>query len=375
MVAKKRYLCIVTIFLITVVSRKKSEQAIPLNNKDFHDVDSYMQSIIDTGSVPGIAVTITRGQNIIYSKGFGVTNIQTKQKLEPWSGFHIASISKIFTATAVMQLQEKGKIDISKSVVDYLPYFRMRDDRYRNITVKQLLNHTSGMPDVVDYKWEEAVSDDGAAERYVRSFADSMLQSDPGSQFSYSNIAYDILGDLIAKTSGMSFEKYEKENILAPLEMDESSFYYPEVNKAMQTLPHTGKPPIISPIYPYNRMHAPGSTLTSNVEDLSHWLIANMYKGKYKNTQVMSPSTFATMITLTIADRDQGIAVGLCCFIYTYNGLTMYAHEGGDLGYRSILGIVPEKKLGIVILSNTDEIDVPNIYFKICDMLLSDNRF
>jgi len=87
--------------------------------------------------------------------------------MEPPHNFHIASTSKTFTATSVMQLYEKGKIDINKPLITYLPYFKLDDDRYKAITIRQMLNQTSGMPDVFDYEWEKAEADEGAAERYT----------------------------------------------------------------------------------------------------------------------------------------------------------------------------------------------------------------
>ncbi|MGY0036507.1 serine hydrolase domain-containing protein [Pedobacter sp. NJ-S-72] len=152
---------IISAFLLTIGGCKKSEQPIKTDNKQFNEIESYLRSVSDT--VPGLAIAITSGEDIAYSKSFGVTNIQDKTKLEVWNTFHVASISKTFTATAVMQLAEKGKIDIEKPLITYLPYFILDDERYKTITIKQMLNHTSGMPDVSntedekDYEWEKAL--------------------------------------------------------------------------------------------------------------------------------------------------------------------------------------------------------------------------
>lgn len=372
MATRNSVLAIIATFLMMSIGCKKSVQEGKTNSKEFHEIETYLQSLIDTGNIPGIAIAITSGQDVVYSKGFGVTDIRTKEKLEPWHNFHIASISKTFTATAVMQLAEKGKIDINKPLITYLPYFKLDDERYKAITVKQMLNHTSGMPDVIDYEWEKATADEGAAERYTRSLADKKMISDPGAEFHYSNMAFDVMGDLIAKVSGMSFEKYVKENILTPLEMYEGSFYFPETKQNLRTTPHTGIPPVVSSVYPYNRMHAPSSTLNTNVLELSHWAIANMYQGKYKNTQIIYPATHAAMMSPTFTiDAGKNIAIGLSWFMYPYKGLMNYTHDGGDVGYRSVLTLIPEKKLGIIILSNTDTIQIQQVHDKVRDMLLA----
>jgi len=370
--AKKIFFYTTCLLLVIIVGCSTPQKTTKNNDKSFAEIETFLQSLIDTGGIPGITIAVTVDQDIVYANGFGVTNVDSKKKLEPKNTFHIASVSKTFTATAVMQLHEKGKIDINKPLITYLPYFNLKDERYKDITIKQMLNHTSGMPDVDDYEWEKAVSDEGAAERYVRSLSDSVLISKPGTEFHYSNIAFDIMADLIAKVSGMSFEKYVKENILTPLDMKESSFYYPEIKKSLRTSPHIGNPPKVLPVYPYNRMHAPSSTLNTNVLEMSRWAIANMYNGEYKNTQILSPETHLMMMTPTfIRNKDQNISIGLSWFMYPYKGMTNYEHGGSDDGYRSLLTLIPEKKTGIIILSNIETIRMYDTRNKIRDILLA----
>lgn len=368
---KKIFLYTTCFILVLAAGCSTSQKAAKPYDKSFIEIETFLQSLIDTNGIPGIAIAITVDHDIVYAKGFGVKNIDTKEKLEPNNTFHIASVSKTFTATAVMQLYEKGKIDINKPLISYLPYFKLKDERYKDITIKQMLNHTSGMPDVEDYEWEKGFSDDGAAERYVKSLSDSVLISKPGIEFHYSNIAFDIMADLIAKVSGMSFEKYVKENILTPLEMNESSFYYPEISKQLRTSPHDGNPPKVLAVYPYNRMHAPSSTLNTNVLEMSHYAIANMYNGKYKNTQILTPETHLMIMTPTFTrNKEQNISIGLSWFMYPYKGLTNVEHGGSDDGYRSLLTLIPEKKIGIIILSNIESIRMYDTRNKIRDILL-----
>ncbi|WP_205513046.1 serine hydrolase domain-containing protein [Longitalea arenae] len=334
-------------------------------------IDSFLQSQFKAQNLPGIAIAIMSGDRIIFKKGFGVTNIVTRKPLQPFHNFHVASISKTFTATAVMQLAEKGRIDINNTLTTYLPYFRMKDERYKIITIKQLLNHTSGMPDVDDYEWEKNVTDEGAAERYSRSLADSMLISEPGKEFHYSNIAFDIMADLVAKVSGQSFETYVKKNILLPLGMKKSSFFYPEIDTSLRTSPHTGNPPQLSPVYPYNRMHAPSSTLNTSAEELAYWAMANLNNGKRNGKAILKAATLQEMTTPTfISNKERNVSIGLSWFSYPYRNSTNIEHAGGDLGYRSLLTLIPDKKLGIVLLCNTDKVRIYDIRNGIRDILL-----
>ena len=340
-------------------------------NQAFKKIDSFLQLQVTTHNIPGIAIAITKGDRIIYQKGFGVASISTAKPLQAFHNFHIASISKTFTATAVMQLTEKGKLDINNPLITYLPYFRMKDDRYRIITIKQLLNHTSGMPDVEDYEWEKNITDEGAAERYTKSLADSQLISDPAKEFHYSNIAFDIMADLVAKVSGKTFEAYVKENILIPLGMRKSSFFYPETDTSIRTSPHTGNPPQVNPVYPYNRMHAPSSTLNTSAEELAHWAIANLNDGKYNGKSILQAATLKQMMTPTfLSNKERNVSIGLSWFSYPYRGSTNIEHGGGDLGYRTMLTLIPDKKLGIVLLCNHEDVKIFDMRNRIRDILL-----
>jgi len=122
-----------------------------------------------------------------------------------------------------MQLVEHGKIELEAPLAGYLPYFRLDDERYREMTIRQVLSHTAGMPDMDESEYDELVAhpevDEGAAERYVRRLSHLKLVAAPGERFFYSNIAYNVLGDLIAKLSGQSFEDYMKAHILQPAGM------------------------------------------------------------------------------------------------------------------------------------------------------------
>src|SRR5262249_51293321 len=161
-----------------------------------------------------------------------------------------------FVATSVMQLVERGKVNLDELVTKYLPYFQLKDPRYTAITVRQMLTHTSGMPDVDDYGWNKPEYDDGSLERYVRSLGNKKLRCEPGSKFAYSNMAYEVLGDLIAKVSGKTFEDYVAENILRPVGMHSSTLLLKKAEPARLATGHTrGEDKAIKPVahYPYNR--------------------------------------------------------------------------------------------------------------------------
>lgn len=325
-------------------------------------IGPFIQNIMKSSWLPGLAVSIVKNNKIVYAKGFGVKNLETKAPITEKSLFHMASVSKPFSATAIMQIVEKGKVDLDDPVVKYLPYFKMKDERYKEITIRQMLSHISGMPDVRDYEWDKPVYDDGAAERYVRSLADKELIAAPGEMFAYSNMAFEVLGDLIAKVSGMSFEDYVKLNILDPLGMKESTFLKKNVSPDLATTPHVMRLKIeVSDIYPYHRAHAPSSTLHSNVLEMCNWAIANMNRGTLGEKRILKPESYDLLWQPAELNNGKTVRVGLSWFLRTYKDMNTVFHSGGDVGYRSFFVMIPERKAAAVVLSNCDFAPTGNI--------------
>jgi CubicO group peptidase (beta-lactamase class C family) len=305
--------------------------------------------------VPGFAIAIVRDQKIVYAAGFGVRNIDNKNdRITPQSLFHMASVTKPFVATSVMQLVERGKVELDSPVVKYLPYFRLKDERYKTITVRQMLGHISGMPDVQDYEWDKPQYDDGALERYVRSVSDKSLIAEPGTKFAYSNMAFEVLGDLIAKVSGETFEGYVQKHILEPLGMNNSTLLVKQAKPQLLTSPHVLNSSFevaVSRVFPYNRKHSPSSTLYSNVLDMSRWAMANMNRGELDGKRILKASTYDVMWKPAGGQFKQ---VGVSWFLGELRGSRTVSHGGGDTGFRSNLMMIPDKKVAVVMMSNFD---------------------
>jgi CubicO group peptidase (beta-lactamase class C family) len=174
--------CLLTASTVNAQSKNASEYT--------KHIDSFIDETLREKKIPGVAVGIVEDGRLVYARGFGVMKVgDTSKPVTAETLFHMASVTKPFVATAVMQLVEQDKVDLNAPVTKYLPYFRLKDPRFRFITVRQLLTHTSGMPDVEDYLWDKPEYDDGSLERYVRSLTDKDLRWQPGSQFAYSNMA------------------------------------------------------------------------------------------------------------------------------------------------------------------------------------------
>ena len=231
----------------------------------------------------------------------------------------------------------------------------MADERYKDVTIKHMLTHTSGIPNTDNYEWDKPQHDEGAAERYVRLHKTFKLDFTPGTKYSYSNPAFDILCDVIAKVSGMTFEAYMKQHIFEPIGMKNSSFFRIDSTSRLATKPHVIGDSLqkeVSKIYPYNRRHAGSSTLHSNVEDMLLWARVYLNKGTIDGKQIFSEETYNL---ITKIHTPEGLRrTGLSWGIGRINGIILYNHSGGDTGYRTFFGFMPEKKSAVVMMVNTD---------------------
>lgn len=347
---------IVWVCLLTVLLYPQKSNT-PQNDQEIRKkLDRLMGEFLEKSQTPGFSIGILKNDKTFYLRGFGVRSLDTKKPVTPQSLFHMASVSKPFVATAIMQLAEKGKINLDDKLITRLPYFKIDDERYREITIQQMLSHVSGMPDVLDYEWDKPQYDDGAAERYIRSLTKEKLIGPPGKQFKYSNMAFDILADVIARASGITFEDYIKQNILNPLEMTHSTFLKREVPQNLATAPHVGSTQngyrlSVSPVYPYHRAHAPSSTLHSNASEMLNWARANLNRGSFKNSKILDPSSYDLLWKPYWKERP-GQSVGLSWFINEYRGYRAINHSGGDVGYRSHFVMFPELSVAIVVMGN-----------------------
>jgi CubicO group peptidase (beta-lactamase class C family) len=325
-------------------------------------IDFIVKTHMKANDIVGISIGIVRNNKIYYTKGYGTAEINTNRPIDSLTNFHTASISKLFTATAIMQLAEEKKIDINNKLIFYLPEFKMKDQRYKNITIKQMLNHTSGLPFISEYNWDHPRINRFALKNYVLKSDFGNLLFDPGTEIGYSNLAFDVLGYLIEKLTHQSFEDYINDKILRPTGMLNSSFDYYKIDLHRRSSPHiidsVSKKIEVSKTYPFNKEQLPCGTLNSCSYDLSKWIMENLriyndslnsYNGTIKH------ETLLTMWTPTHTFKLPTLFLGLAWWKKESKEFGNYFfHVGLDLGYSSSLTLFPEKDLGIVVLCNGD---------------------
>ncbi len=348
------------IFLFVFITLNINYNFAQQNNNDKTKVfiDSLIQLKLKTFEVPGISIGIIKDDIVWYSKSVGVQSLHTQQPLTNKSVFHMASVSKPFTATAIMKLVEDGKLKLSDNLIKFLPNFSMKDERYKEININHILTHASGIPDVEDYNWENPEYDDEAALRYSESFKNQELDFTPGEDFSYSNAAYNLLAAVIQKVTGITFEDYMQQAFFSKIEMLNTTFSKLNVKRSLATDPHVESSLFNidkANIYPYNRVHAPSSTLHSNIEDMLLWAKLYLNKGVFNNEQLFSENTYSQLTKTMIPFKDnRGMCLGW--FTSVINGKKLFRHSGGDEGYSTFLGFIPEEKFAIVIMANSDTI-------------------
>lgn len=344
---------ILSLILLQSCSNNEFKQHIEVS-KAIHSFEEKVDSIIinkmNQYNIPGLSIGLIRNDTIIYNTGYGVRSIKNNNLVTENTIFHTASISKLFTAVATMKLIEQNKITIDDKLVDILPELKYDDNRVNNITIKNLLNHTSGLPDISNYHWSNNNQSDHSLQKFVLEL-NLKLNAAPSTEYHYSNLAYDILGYVIEKISGASFDDFLKENILNKSDMYSSDFRYFKIHDSLKTSPHSkrwvSKNIYKRKTYPYTREHAPSSTLNSSSKDLSKWMIS--FLQTLGNSDLNNQSS--TMIEPSFKSNSY---IGLGFQLSDIDSKKTIGHYGGDKGFRSYLIMIPEEKIGLVLLANCD---------------------
>jgi CubicO group peptidase (beta-lactamase class C family) len=326
-------------------------------------LDDLVGKTQTTFNVPGIAVAIIKDGKVVISKGYGVTNINSNQKVDGNTLFGIASNSKAFTSSALAILVDEGKINWDDKVKKYLPEFKMYNKYVTDeFTIRDLLTHKSGLglgagdlmiwPDGHNFTPNDIVKNI----QYLKPTSGFRTKYD------YDNLLYVIAGEIVAKVSGKSWCEFVEERIMKPIGMNNSASSWSRLkdtsNVIVPHVPTEGKLQVI-PRYK-NSIFDAAAGLYSSTNDLSKWLITQMNKGKYDNLQVFSEKQHKEMWSpQTILPERNSFpyktnfrAYGLGWQLTDYNGFLQVSHTGGLDGIVTQTIMFPEIQLGIIVLTN-----------------------
>ena len=332
------------------------------------EVDVLVEKAMKEFNVAGVAVAIVKEGKTIHKKGYGVKSIDTKQPVNEYTNFQIASNSKAFTTAALSILVDEGKLSWKDKVTTYLPEFKMYNEYVtENFLIEDLLCHRSGLglgagdlmtfPDGADF----TIKDILVNFQYFKPVSHFRTQYD------YDNQLYVIAGELIARVSGMTWGEFVQTRIMEPLQMT-NSFPMLSAIKERSNLatPHkieSGKLKTISH-YDDQIIGAAGSIL-SNVDDMSKWMITQLNKGRYGNNLEKQLFTEARQKEMWRIHTVTGLSLdprynqhfsgyGLGWRLADIKGNLSVSHTGGLAGMLSIVTMIPDIKLGIVVLTNTE---------------------
>ena len=327
-------------------------------------IDSIVNKTLTDNDVPGISLGIVKDGHTYYYKGYGTKNLETRAPIDSFTNFLTCSISKLFTATAIMQLVEQGKININDKLTKYVPEFKMKGEEYKNITIRQMLIHTSGLPNIGNKHFIHPENDSVALTTFARKLRKKKLSFKPGVQLNaktYSNTAYDILGLVIEKVTHQTYSRYVTNNVLLPAHIDSSSFFYTQTHSARRSSPHLknrlSSYVKVSNYYPDIPQDKPCGNLNSNAYDLCQWMLHNfsLYNNQTLQNEIIKPSTLANMWTTQESIPGYKTSIGLGWWIVESKKYGKYVfHVGNDPGYSAILIIVPKNNFGLVLLCNAE---------------------
>ncbi|NOT35800.1 MAG: beta-lactamase family protein [Saprospiraceae bacterium] len=376
------------IFLISILCLPLQGQKRELRTKkssDFDRIDSIVDHYLIENKLVGVSIGIVKDGKIYFAKGYGTRESGASKPIDSLTNFLTCSVTKLFTATAIMQLSEQGKIDITQKLIYYLPGFKMKDNRYIDITIEQMLTHTSGLH--WDMKLKHSPHDSSALRKLVYSVGNKSLNFAPGTQFdatkTYSNAAYDILGYVVQIISGKQYEDYISENILLKANMTYSSLDYQKIPEDRRSFTHIlkGKKVKVGGIWTENEEHSPSGNLNSCSRDLCYWMLSilGIHNNPNSLNGIVKGNTLENMWKgRHVAPQNKRVSIGLGCFIKDSEEFGKYYwHVGNNLGFSSTLMIFPELNFGITVLSNqkyAEQIVWNKIPFEIIGVLKDDWR-
>jgi len=343
------------------------------------ELEAYLNRLVASGSPPGLSIVVVKDGQVAYNQAFGRADGPRNVAAAPNTVYHWWSMTKIPTAIAILQLEEQAQLTIDDEVVKYLPWFDVAYPRRGGpaITLRHLLQHSSGLPDVVPAIVGWVHNDDLGRDQtaLVKKFLPQYrrLKFGPGQKAMYSNLNYMVLGAVIEAVTGQRYESYIADHILRPLGMSQTAFVYlPEMalHAAAGTLPvvhfYTPLLPFLADmhlvfrerqgrLFWFNKLYVdvtPSTGLIGPAGDVGRLLTAYLDQGALDGATVLGPESVALMTHVPPLDGH-----GLGWFVNRAGGRLYLEHPGGGPGFATLMRLYPNEGLGIAILANGTDLD------------------
>jgi len=321
---------------------------------------------LDKADSPGAAVIVIKDGAILYKHGYGSANLEYDIPITPSTVFHVASVSKQFTAFAIALLASRGKLSIDDDIRKYLPEV---PDFGKTITINHLLHHTSGLRD----QWELLAMagwrlDDVITKEHILKMVrhQKELNFEPGAEHLYCNTGFTLLAVIVERVSGQSFRQFTEENIFKPLGMTNTHFHDDHQmivkNRAYSYTPD-GSGFKLSAL---NYANVGATSLFTTVEDLAKWMV------NFEDMKIGGPQVIEQMYTRGVLNSGKTISYAFGLDTGEYRGLKIVSHGGGDAGYRSFVVRFPEQRFGVAVLSNLGSVNPAMLAFQTAEIYLAD---
>jgi len=304
--------------------------------------------------IPGAAVIVVKNGQTIFRKGYGIANLELNIPIKPEMVFRIASLTKQFTAAAIMMLAEQGKLAVSDEITKFIPTYPTRG---KKITIENLLTHTSGIKDYIETLWPQRMREDLTVEQLINVFKDVPLNFEPGARLAYSNANYVLLGAIIEKVSGKRYAEFIEEDIFKPLGMKHS--YY-EINQLIvpnrvSGYAQTKEGYVSAPFISMSQLRAAGA-LMSSVDDLAIWDEA------FYSEKLLKRASIERIFTSYKLASGESVNYGYGWEVWQFEGRTVASHGGGINGFSAYVLRIPQDHIYIAILSNDRTAEVQPEY-------------
>lgn len=325
--------------------------------KSYSDIIRVMRDTIPKmmteKKIVGLSVAIVDEKGIIWEEGFGFTTRDQKISITPLTNFSIQSMSKNFTALAILHAVQDGLLGLDKPITDYIPWFtvnsRFEEHPEKKMTLRLLLSHRAGFTheapignnyDFYDNKFED----------HVKSISNTWLRFPVGERYSYSNLGIDIAGFILQQVTGMPFDQYIKKKIYDPIGMDRSSFDIEMIKKMEdRAIGHTSspiKPPVEVPMLAAGGMY-------SNVHDLSLYIKFHLNNGSVNENQIIKRELLNEMLSVPNRKKNQATGYALGTSVARHGKVNLFSHGGGGYGFLTNMSWCPELNVGVVLLTNS----------------------
>jgi CubicO group peptidase (beta-lactamase class C family) len=357
------------------------------------EAEAYLDELVESGTPPGLSLVVVKDGVIVYSRAFGLADGPNNIPATPETVYRFWSVTKISTAIAILQLHEGNLLNIDDPVADYLPFFDIvyPSDNSETITIRHLLNHSSGLPDNMPevMGWMHTEEEDEPRLDQVafleEAFPDYQeLIFEPGDHAEYTNVGYMVLGAVVEVVSGQIYEDYVVEHIYQPLGMNHTNFVYtdemlpyaavgshPRISFESFILPFlyenwgefirekTGGKMWFNRLYPHSD---PPTGMVSTTTDLARLMLAYLNNGELDGAHVLSPETIEMMTYDShVVGVDNGNVdrpfFGLGWGIFPEGGRLYLDHGGGGPGFGTEVRIYPEESLGLAVVANDTTYD------------------